>query len=271
MIYISECKKTEVDVMLKRVLIYLNYEDGIENVLNYAKMLEEKYNAEIYAVYVKDIRKYELITPSIEGLIIDGSSNSIMSEWEKIESANVEIVKAKFAEYFDESKIYVEDGITTEIVIDKLRGFDLLLITKGERISSDLKTLMRLHYKPIIVIPDVKKIGFHDFLFANDEGLNASRSLFTFMNLFGKIEGISSISINVDEVSPLIGEYITSYGIKYNEIKKTGDAAHEILKESEKYDILIMGELRHYFMIEKLTGKAGVTVLEKIKKPVFIG
>ena len=45
----------------------------------------------------------------------------------------------------------------------------------------------------------------------------------------------------------------------------------EIKKEyEEKYDMLIMGNLRYNFLVERLTGKFGVKILENSSIPIFI-
>ena len=39
----------------------------------------------------------------------------------------------------------------------------------------------------------------------------------------------------------------------------------------ENHDIVLMGTLKFAVMVEKITGKFGVRIIERIKKPIFIG
>ena len=42
------------------------------------------------------------------------------------------------------------------------------------------------------------------------------------------------------------------------------------MEESENYDFVLMGDLRFTIMVEKITRKLGVRLLENLKKPIFI-
>ena len=44
-----------------------------------------------------------------------------------------------------------------------------------------------------------------------------------------------------------------------------------VIEEVENYDFIIMGDLKYAAMLEKITGKLGIRLLEAIKKPIFIG
>ena len=53
-------------------------------------------------------------------------------------------------------------------------------------------------------------------------------------------------------------------------MKKTGDEFNEIIKEIDKNDMIVMGNLRYFYMLEKIIGKTGVKLLENSKIPIFI-
>ena len=57
----------------------------------------------------------------------------------------------------------------------------------------------------------------------------------------------------------------------YNLISKEGDPLKVVIEEVENYDFIIMGDLKYAAMLEKITGKLGIRLLEAIKKPIFIG
>ena len=66
-------------------------------------------------------------------------------------------------------------------------------------------------------------------------------------------------------------EYIDRSDFKVNMIKREGNAIDIIKNESEKMDLLIMGDMKYMFMYERIAGKFGLKILEKIQIPIFIG
>ena len=256
--------------MLNKVLIYFQGEEGLENLLEYGKMLQERYGIKIGGIYVKDIRKYEMITPAVEGVVVDSAAGYAFSEWESIEKKNVEAIKEKFCRYFDEIDLFIADGITTDCVISKLKAYDILMLYKGERVGNEIKAFMKAAHKPLILMPKKKAEGIEKVLFANDGQICSNKSVAEFIRLFGHVKEIASLEVGVEEDEET-GNYIRERGLKLNVIRRTGDASAVIVSESMNYDFMIMGNLRHFFLFEKLIGKTGITILEKIQLPIFVG
>ena len=42
------------------------------------------------------------------------------------------------------------------------------------------------------------------------------------------------------------------------------------MNEAQNYDLVLMGDLRYTIMVERITGKLGVRILENLQKPIFI-
>ena len=99
----------------------------------------------------------------------------------------------------------------------------------------------------------------------DDGAYNANKTLFTFFNLFDE-QKINVLRVNVEGED----ELTERFGDKYNLINKKGDTLKVIMKEVEKYDFVLMGDLRYTIMVERITRKLGVKLLENIKKPIFI-
>ena len=51
---------------------------------------------------------------------------------------------------------------------------------------------------------------------------------------------------------------------------KEGDTFKTIMEESKKYDFVLMGDLRYTVMVERITGKLGIRLLENLNVPIFI-
>lgn len=256
--------------MLNRVLIYFNNEENVNYLLNYGKLLEEKYGAEIVGLYVKDIRKYEVAPVSLEGMMVDSSSTYLIDEWEKIESEKVLKIEEQFKAKFNKNEFKVMEGIGPDIALDKLRGADLLLVGKNKKIGQDLKSLLKSHLKPMILISGESKMELKNIIFANDLENEANKSFFDFIDRFGKVEKYKILSLNIDKDDEELKRYLTKTDIKYDVVKKTGNEIEEIKEEVKEQDLLIMGNIKHFFIFEKLRGELGIKILEEIQIPIYI-
>ncbi|WP_319369810.1 hypothetical protein [uncultured Ilyobacter sp.] len=256
--------------MLRRVLILFGSELNTENLLKTGKALKENYNCEIKGLYVRDLRKHEIIPPSVEGLVVDPSSRYIVEEWEKFENEQITILKDKFKSYFDENNLIVKDGVTPDTTLEELKGFDLLVLGKGERISPDLKFILKNHYKPIIIVSQ-EPIKFDRVMIANDKSFKINKSFFRFMSIFEEVKEFDSYSVGLeDEVDNSFVEYLKGSDKVIRMKESQGEEIDILLEEAEKHSLLIMGNLTHSYLVEKITGHIGVKLIESLKIPIFI-
>ncbi|HAS80357.1 MAG TPA: hypothetical protein DCR90_05595, partial [Fusobacteriaceae bacterium] len=111
--------------MLNRILILFGNEVDKNNLLKTGLHLKEKYGTEVYGLYIRDVRKYEVLPPTVDGLVVDNSANLLIKEWEKSENIQVEELQKIFKNYFPVKNLLIEEGITQEILQEKMLGFDL--------------------------------------------------------------------------------------------------------------------------------------------------
>lgn len=255
--------------MLKRVLMLFGNEFNTKELLDTGKFLKDRYGCEIKALYVKDIRKHEIIPPSVEGLVIDPSSRYIVEEWDRFENERIETLKKNLGD-IPEEDLLIREGVTPDTALEELKAFDLLIIGKGSRISADVKELLKYHYKPLIIVGE-KPIHFDCVLLANDKSFRINKSFFRFMSIFEDVKEFGSVSVGLDdEKDNSISEYLKKTDKVISEKECSGNEFEEIEREAENCGILIMGDLTHSYMIEKITGHAGVKLIENIKIPIFI-
>ena len=255
--------------MLRRVLILFGNEINTEHLLESGKVLKEKYNCEVKGLYVKDIRKHEIIPPSVEGLVIDPSSRYIVEEWERFENEQIEKLKERLSGMTNEDLV-IREGITPDTALEELKAYDLLIIGKGDRTSADLKELLKYHYKPLIIVGD-RPINLDCVLVADDKSYRINKSFFRFMSIFEDIMEFESISVGEDlEEDNSFKEYLKGTQKIINKKEVAGNEFEEIEKEAEGCGILVMGDLTHSYLLEKLTGHAGVKLIENIKIPIFM-
>lgn len=256
--------------MLRRVLILFGNELNTENLLKTGRVLKEKYDCEIRGLYVRDLRKHEIIPPSVEGLVVDPSSRYIVEEWEKFEDEQISVLRKKFGEYFSEGNLIIKDGVTPDTALEELKAYDILMLGKGDKVSPDMKFILKNHYKPIMIISQ-EAVKFENAMVANDKSFKINKSFFRFIGIFEDIKSFDSYSVGLEEDNDNSFEEYLKGSDKVIRIKECdGDELEILLKESENHDVFIMGDLTHSYILEKITGHIGVKLIEGLKVPIFI-
>lgn len=249
----------------KKILCLVTSDNEIKSLIKFSKKFKEKYKTEIDLLYVKDYFKYEIYPFILEGIRVNLNSNDIFKEYFSIEEKKYKEIEKETKKYFD--KVYQKEGETVEVALEELKKYDLIVVVKNKKVSQNLKELLRSNFKPIIILPKNEiNFSFDKFLLLDDGAYNANKTLFTYFYIFGEHD-IDVLRVNVlkeDKLEERFGE-------KYRLIHKEGDTLKIIQEESKKYDFILMGDLRYTVMVEKITGKMGIRILESIDKPIFIG
>ncbi len=256
--------------MIKRVLLNFYEVNDVDAVCSFTKKIAEKFKIDICGMYVKDIRKYEVTAPSIEGIAVEVSNEYALKEWENSEKLIAKEIEEKFKQHFPDEVFLIEEGITSDTVLYRLRGYDMLITFKGDTIRSEIKNMIKSRYKAIVLVPKQEDYSFENILFADDDGENANKSFFYFMALFGETVNYNVLSVNIDMKDRGLEDYMELSGYRNCFYEKTGDEFNEIIKEIDKNDMIVMGNLRYFYMLEKIIGKTGVKLLENSKIPIFI-
>ena len=250
--------------MLKRALFLVTNESEIDALCKFSKAISQKYDVETHVLYVEDVLKYEVYPSTINGVGLNVGLNYSYQEYISIESKNYKTIKEKIEKYF--TKVYSRDGETVEIALEELKKYDFLVVVKNDKVSSNLKELLRSSYKPLIILPlNIDEAKMDKWVLLDDGAYNANKTLFTYFNIFGE-QKIDVLKVNVDEEDFLKERF----GNNYNVIKKEGVPFKIIMEESKNYDVVLMGDLRYTVMVERITRKLGVKLLENLEKVIFI-
>ena len=244
--------------MLKRALFLVTNESEIDALCKFSKAISQKYDVETHVLYVEDVLKYEVYPSTINGVGLNVGLNYSYQEYISIESKNYKTIKEKIEKYF--TKVYSRDGETVEIALEELKKYDFLVVVKNDKVSSNLKELLRSSYKPLIILPlNIDEAKMDKLVLLDDGAYNANKTLFTYFNIFGE-QKIDVLKVNVDEEDFLKERF----GNNYNVIKKEGVPFKIIMEESKNYDVVLMGDLRYTVMVERITRKLGVKLLENL-------
>jgi transcriptional regulator, gntR family len=253
-------------MLLKRALFLVSAENEVEPLVEFAKVFKKRYNVKVDAVYVKDILKYDVFPVTVEGIGINLGTNFAYKEFRNIENKTFEKIKGRLEEEF--SKVYTKEGESAEVALEELKKYDLMVTVKNEKISPYMKELLRSIYKPLIVLPNRKDFKIENLLLLDDGAYNANKTLFTFFYMFDEQKvNVLRVNVEADESNEKLSE---RFGDNYNLILKEGDTFKTIMEESKNYDFVLMGDLRYTVMVERITGKLGIRLLENLDVPIFI-
>ena len=252
-------------MLQKKALFLVTAENEIQPLINFAKVFKQKYNADVDVIYIKDVLKYEVFPVSIEGMGLNIGANYAFKEYRELEEKTVKKLKEKITS--DISNFYTKDGETSEIVLEELKKYDLLVLVKSEKVTSVLKEILRSIFKPLIILPNVEDFKLENLMLLDDGAYNANKTLFTFFHIFGE-QKVDVLRVNVEEEDE--NSLAERFGDNYNLIHKKGDTFKTIMNEAQNYDLVLMGDLRYTVMVERITGKLGVRILENLQKPIFI-
>ena len=253
-------------MLLKRALFLVSAENEVEPLVEFAKVFKKRYNVKVDAIYVKDILKYDVFPVTVEGIGINLGTNFAYKEFRDIENKTFEKIKEPLEKEF--SRFYTKEGESAEIALEELKKYDLIVTVKNEKISPYMKELLRSIYKPIIVLPNRKDFKLDKLLLLDDGAYNANKTLFTFFYMFDE-QKVDVLRVNVeeDESNQKLSE---RFGDNYKLILREGDTFKTIMAESKNYDLVLMGDLRYTVMVERITGKLGIRLLENLDVPIFI-
>ena len=253
-------------MLLKRALFLVSAENEVEPLVEFAKVFKKRYNVKVDAIYVKDILKYDVFPVTVEGIGINLGTNFAYKEFRNIENKTFEKIKGRLEEEF--SKVYTKEGESAEVALEELKKYDLMVTVKNEKISPYMKELLRSIYKPLIVLPNRKNFKIENLLLLDDGAYNANKTLFTFFYMFDEQKvNVLRVNVEADESNEKLSE---RFGDNYNLILKEGDTFKTIMEESKNYDFVLMGDLRYTVMVERITGKLGIRLLENLDVPIFI-
>ena len=252
-------------MLQKKALFLVTAESEIYPLVSFAKVFKQKYNVDVDVIYIKDILKYEVFPVSIEGMGLNIGANYAFKEYRELEEKTVKKLKDKITS--DISNFYSKDGETAEIVLEELKKYDLLVLVKNVKVTPVLKEILRSIFKPLIILPNIEDFRLDNLMLLDDGAYNANKTLFTFFHMFGE-QKIDVLRVNVEEEDE--SSLTERFGDNYNLIHKKGDTFKTIMNEAQNYDLVLMGDLRYTIMVERITGKLGVRILENLQKPIFI-
>ena len=211
-------------MLQKKALFLVTTENEVQPLINFAKIFKQKYSVDVDVLYIKDVLKYEVFPVSIEGMGLNIGANYAFKEYRELEEKTVKKLKEKMTD--DISNFYTKDGETSEIVLEELKKYDLLVLVKNEKVTSVLKEILRSIFKPLIILPNMENFKLDNLMLLDDGAYNANKTLFTFFHIFGE-QKVDVLRVNVEEDDE--NSLVERFGENYNLIHKKGDTFKTIM------------------------------------------
>lgn len=254
---------------MRKVLVVFKNNVSETPLVKSAVFLKERYGFEIEPIYIKTPKKNMV---PMSGIVININSSLLADERENLE--NKELIqlekKLKLEGIFTPLKI--EYGITWEIIKERLKECDILMIEKGSFFSEETIEILKNQFKPMILIGDHPLRSLKNIGISNDDGVKVSKSVYNFYNLFSDVEKFKSFTLNYEFDGNRVVNYLRDKEKKVEEIiYKKDEDKDEYLKNIDRLDLLIMGNLSRGYLFSKIIGKKGVEIMEESKVTLFIG
>ncbi|MGB0404682.1 MAG: hypothetical protein ACPGDB_00635 [Fusobacterium sp.] len=257
--------------MNKNVLLVLGNGYNRENLIKSALYLRDNLGVEIRPIHVRDVRKKEFLPNAIDGIMLEPMIAGVNKEWTEYEDKEILKIQDLLKKNGIEKDLEIKYGITPEIVIQELKKSDMLLIEKEEKFTEDLIVLMKRFFKPIIVVRN-KPLKLDKISIANDDGTKVNKSFQRFSNIFD-IKEVRSLKLeetSSDEEENYLETFILNKGLKLTSKQFEKENIEEFIKECNKADILVMGNLSNSYLFEKITKKIGIKIMESVETTLFI-
>lgn len=257
---------------MKRVLVVF-LEGTKKNVLmESVSFLKEKLNFEVMPLYIKDVRKDDVIPATMNGMILNMNTNSFSEERDELETREIEKLRADLKSIGIMKELKVEFGFPWEIIKENLKLADILVLEKGEILSEVVVTALKNQFKPILLIGEKSLTQIEKICISSDDGVKVNKSVSNFINLFSEIKTYDMLTINYEIEDNKLKQYMEDKGkvVNYKEYKGE-EAKDSYLSDIGKYDLLIMGNLSRGYFFEKITNKKGLNIMEKSKISIFVG
>lgn len=257
---------------MKKVLVVFTEGSKKSILIDSAVFLKEKQGYEIIPLYIRDVRRDEIIPATMDGMIVNLSNNSFLEERDAMQQEDLDELKKQLQTKGINNTMNVEFGFPDEIIKDYLKLSDLLLFEKGESLSDLAVTLLKHPFKPMIMLGDKAITSFDKVAISSDDGVKVNKSTFAFLNAFPSVNKILLYSILHDSEKNNILEYLTgkNKSVEYKNFVGDEGNVESFLEEVNKLDLLIMGNLKKAYFFEKLIGKKGLEIMEKSKTAIFI-
>ncbi|MGL4946121.1 MAG: hypothetical protein ACRCZR_07365 [Cetobacterium sp.] len=249
--------------MEKVLVLFKYYNDANLAIQNYKK-LKEKFNFEIYPLYVKELKVPTGVTFLSPSMTLD-----ILKEYE---DEYVEDLKALLEKEEIKQELVTDIGFTKELVQDYLKKVDYIMVEETDYLDEDFLDILKVAYKPIIVInKTVSK--FENVAVISDDGIKISKSINNFVRYFPQYKNLTMLTWNYKSDENNVLEFLERKGVTvkvemFNEKFNTKD---EFFNRMNEFDLIVMGNLSRSFFFEKITKRTGIEIIEKATKPIFIG
>lgn len=253
---------------MRRVLVVFELESDINKILKSGIYLKECFGFELIPLYIKDIKRTAITSPIGQGMAINCNETYLLQQ-DELENEKINQIKKALKDRNIENELICEFGFRWDIIKEYLKETDILMFEKERTITEKTLTILKNSYKPIIMVGEKALNSLDNIAISSDDGAKINKSAFEFLNIFSNIKRFILFTIGVKENRLL--KYLESKGKEITHINFEGKQAEEEYFEKIKdMDLVVMGNLSRSYLFEKITGRKGITIMEKLNMAVFL-
>ena len=161
---------------MRKALLLFGNEMERDNLIESAVYLQNSLGFKIMPLYIKDMSRDKIIAASTDGMMMSGRSPFIMQGWADMEKQEIEDIEKILKSKGIKTELEVDIGLVPEIVTDRMKSCDTLLIGKNEAITERIVSILKGNYKSIIFVGEKPLKGMDKVIIANDDGVKINRS-----------------------------------------------------------------------------------------------
>ena len=153
---------------MRKALLLFGNEMERDNLIESAVYLQNSLGFKIMPLYIKDMSRDKIIAASTDGMMMSGRSPFIMQGWADMEKQEIEDIEKILKSKGIKTELEVDIGLVPEIVTDRMKSCDTLLIGKNEAITERIVSILKGNYKSIIFVGEKPLNGMDKVIIAND-------------------------------------------------------------------------------------------------------
>lgn len=254
---------------MRKILVVFGNDICESPLVKSAVFFKEKLGYEIVPLYIQDTR--DNIVP-MSGIVVNVNNSFLLDEKKSLEENDLKQLYKKLKLEGINNSLEIKQGFSWEIIKEKMKECDILMFEKGSFFSENTVEILKNQFKPMILVGKRPIRAFRYIGISSDDGVKVNKSCYNFMNLFPDEENFKMFTYNYQIEDNKLLKYLKSKGKKVEVKSYNGEfSKEEYIKEVNKMDILIMGNLSRSYLFSKITGKKGVYIMENTEVSLFIG
>lgn len=254
---------------MRKILVLFGNDICESPLVKSAVFFKEKLGYEIVPLYVQDTREN---IGTMNGIVVNINNSFLLDEKRLVEDNELKQLHKKLKLEGINNPLEIRQGFSWDIIKEKMKECDILMFEKGSFFSENTIEMLKNQFKPIILVGKSPIRAFKYIGISSDDGVKVNKSCYNFMNLFPEEKKFKMFMYNHKTEENKLLNYLESKGRDVKVVNYDADTSKDdYIKELNRMDIVIMGNLSRSYLFSKIIGKKGIYIMENTDISLFIG